>query len=341
MSKSLLDLLNKTRGDIAAKRGNNIDLTRMKDGNNYLRIFPNKDDPNGVFFQTFSMHYVKHQNEEGKEVTTAYICEQHTHGHACQLCEMVMEGRARFKGNKAMEERINSMRATPRYLVNGVLSAREDFADAEKCQLIELPATVFDDICKVMSEDIADDIGNPLSKEEGYAFLVKRTGSGRDTKYDVSPKRKVYKGDIDEKLWSTQHDLIAYANQADETRLLSTARTMGRLIGIAAPAATISSLAISSPASSAASLPGFGTITGHTEGATAVATTHTPAPESTSLVDEEILRAAEAEFKPETKPEEAKATESAASASTSTSTAAASATADEGLDDLLAELNAL
>ncbi|MIC16493.1 hypothetical protein D9K09_20270 [Escherichia coli] len=142
MSKSLLDLLNKTRGDIASKRGNNIDLTRLKDGNNYLRIFPNKDDPNGVFFQTFGMHYVKHQNEEGKDVTTAYICEQHTHGHACQLCEMVMEGRARFKGNKAMEERINSMRATPRYLVNGVLSAREDFADAEKCQLIELPSIV-------------------------------------------------------------------------------------------------------------------------------------------------------------------------------------------------------
>ena len=72
MSKSLLDLLNKTRGDIASKRGNNIDLTRLKDGNNYLRIFPNKDDPNGVFFQTFGMHYVKHQNEEGKDVTTAY-----------------------------------------------------------------------------------------------------------------------------------------------------------------------------------------------------------------------------------------------------------------------------
>ncbi|HHW3668562.1 TPA: regulator, partial [Escherichia coli] len=44
MSKSLLDLLNKTRGDIASKRGNNIDLTRLKDGNNYLRIFPNKDE---------------------------------------------------------------------------------------------------------------------------------------------------------------------------------------------------------------------------------------------------------------------------------------------------------
>lgn len=208
MSKTLLDLLNKTREDIAAKRGNNVDLTRLKDGVNYIRIFPNKDDPNGKFFQTFGMHYVKYQNEEGKEATNAYICEQHTHGRACQLCEMVMEGRARHKGNKAMEERIGQMRATPRYLVNGILSAREDFADAEKCQLIELPSTVFDDICKAITEDIADDIGNPLSKEEGYAFLIKRTGSGRDTKYDVSPKRKVYKGDIEDKFWNTQHDLI-------------------------------------------------------------------------------------------------------------------------------------
>lgn len=340
MSKTLLDLLNKTREDIAAKRGKNTDLTRLKDGINYIRIFPNKDDPNGKFFQTFGMHYIKYQNEEGKEATNAYICEQHTHGRACQLCEMVMEGRARHKGNKAMEERIGQMRATPRYLVNGILSTREDFSDAEKCQLIELPSTVFDDICKAITEDIADDIGNPLSKEEGYAFQIKRTGSGRDTEYDVSPKRKVFKGDIEDKFWNNQHDLIAYVNQADETRLLATVRTMGRLIGIAAPTATASTPAISSTAkTSASALPGFGSITGHTEGATAVATAHTPASEPTSLVDEEVLRAMESEFKSETSSAAASAKESEADATTSV--AAASATEDEGLDDLLRELDSL
>ncbi|EFM5512950.1 regulator [Escherichia coli] len=340
MSKTLLDLLNKTREDIAAKRGKNTDLTRLKDGINYIRIFPNKDDPNGKFFQTFGMHYIKYQNEEGKEATNAYICEQHTHGRACQLCEMVMEGRARHKGNKAMEERIGQMRATPRYLVNGILSTREDFSDAEKCQLIELPSTVFDDICKAITEDIADDIGNPLSKEEGYAFQIKRTGSGRDTEYDVSPKRKVFKGDIEDKFWNNQHDLIAYVNQADETRLLATVRTMGRLIGIAAPTATASAPAISSTAkTSASALPGFGSITGHSEGATAVATAHTPASEPTSLVDEEVLRAMESEFKSETSSAAASAKESEADATTSV--AAASATEDEGLDDLLRELDSL
>ncbi|WP_411512062.1 regulator [Escherichia coli] len=254
MSKSLLDLLNKTRGDIVHERGHNIDLTRLKDGNNYLRILPDKDDPNGVFFQTFGMHYVKHQNEEGKDVTTADLYEQHTHGHACQLCEMTAESHARFKGNKAMESCTDNMRATPRYLVNAFLFVREDFSSALKCQLMMLSSTGLDDICKVMSEDIADDIDRPLSKEEGYAFLIKRTSFDRDTKYDVSLKDKVYKGDIPEKLWTTQHDLIAYANQADETRLLSTARTMGRLIGIAAPAATRSCPAISSAAKLASAM---------------------------------------------------------------------------------------
>ncbi|HAI6732254.1 TPA: regulator [Escherichia coli] len=340
MSKTLLDLLNKTREDIAAKRGKNTDLTRLKDGINYIRIFPNKDDPNGKFFQTFGMHYIKYQNEEGKEATNAYICEQHTHGRACQLCEMVMEGRARHKGNKAMEERIGQMRATPRYLVNGILSTREDFSDAEKCQLIELPSTVFDDICKAITEDIADDIGNPLSKEEGYAFQIKRTGSGRDTEYDVSPKRKVFKGDIEDKFWNNQHDLIAYVNQADETRLLATVRTMGRLIGIAAPTATASAPAISSTAkTSASALPGFGSITGHTEGATAVATAHTPASEPTSLVDEEVLRAMESEFKSETSSAAASAKESEADATTSV--AVASAAEDEVINDLLKELDSL
>ncbi|EMA2752333.1 regulator [Escherichia coli] len=325
MSKTLLDLLNRTREDIAAKRSNNVDLVRLKDGANYIRIFPNKDDPDGKFFQTFGMHYIKYQNEEGKEAISAYVCEQHTHGRACQLCEMVMEGRARYKGNKAMEERINQMRATPRYLVNGIISSREDFSDAEKCQLIELPTTVFDEICKSIAEDISDDIGNPLSKEEGYAFLVKRSGSGRDVKYDISPKRKVYKGDIEDKFWNTQHDLVAYANQADETRLLSTIRTMGRLIGIAAPTAT----ALTSTAS-VSELPGFGSVTGHTESKSS---------EATSLVEEEVTRAAESEYKPDTSTETSKST--AASTSGSVPSATSSEAVDEGLDELLKELDEL
>lgn len=334
MSSALMNLLSKARGDIAAKRGNNVDMARLKDGDNYLRLFPNKDDPDGVFYQTWGMHFVKYQNDEGKEATTAYVCDQHTHGRACQLCEIVMEGKARHKGNKAMEDRIQAMRATPRYLVNGVLSAREDFADAKETQLIELPATVFDDILKVIGEDLSDEIGNPLSKTEGYAFCITRTGSGRDTKYSVSPKRKVFKGNIEDKFWNKQHDLIAFANQADETKLLATTRHMSRQIGIAAPSAIA---AVKSTTTSAAALPGFGSITGHddapatTHGAAAVAREETSAP--SSIVDEEVARAVEAEFVPEA--------EKVAEPVAATPAAEAPAAADPALDSLLAELEGL
>lgn len=161
-----------------------------------------------------------------------------------------------------------------------------------------------------------------------------RTGSGRDTKYSVSPKRKVFKGNIEDKFWNKQHDLIAFANQADETKLLATTRHMSRQIGIAAPSAIA---AVKSTTTSAAALPGFGSITGHddapatTHGAAAVAREETPAP--SSIVDEEVARAVEAEFVPEAE----KVSEPVAA----TPAAEAPAAADPALDSLLAELEGL
>ncbi|MBS2140758.1 hypothetical protein KCA24_30315, partial [Escherichia coli] len=92
---------------------------------------------------------------------------------------------------------------------------------------------------------------------------------------------------------------------------------------------------------SGAGLPGFGFGTWHTEGTTAVATAHTPASEPTSLVDEEILRAVETEFKPEASSAAVAVSVKELEAAAATSVAAASATEDEGLDDLLRELDSL
>lgn len=150
----------------------------------------------------------------------------------------------------------------------------------------------------------------------------------------MSPKRKVFKGNIEDKFWNKQHDLIAFANQADETKLLATTRHMSRQIGIAAPSAIA---AVKSTTTSAAALPGFGSITGHddtpatTHGAAAVAREETPAP--SSIVDEEVARAVEAEFVPEV--------ETVAEPTAATPAAEAPAAADPALDSLLAELEGL
>ncbi|WMJ67178.1 hypothetical protein RBI80_29295 (plasmid) [Klebsiella variicola] len=73
---------------------------------------------------------------------------------------------------------------------------------------------MFDDILQSDVGDIADDIGGPLSKEEGYAFLIKTPAPVAIPSTTYPQNRKVYKGRYPEELWSTQHDLIAYANRS-------------------------------------------------------------------------------------------------------------------------------
>jgi len=46
MSSALMNLLSKARGDIAAKRGNNVDMARLKDGDMGTPIIFDNDDDN-------------------------------------------------------------------------------------------------------------------------------------------------------------------------------------------------------------------------------------------------------------------------------------------------------
>lgn len=325
---SLIDLLRKQREEMAQKRARNgLNTAKLTDGEQYVRIFPNKDNPDGVFFQPFGMHYVKSVGEDGKTVTNAYFCEANTHAGSCELCEMAMEGKARHKGNTAMENRIGDMRSSQRYLVNGVISKTADFASCEKTEIIELPSTVFEDMIKLVEEDMSDEIGNPLDMEKGYGFLVKRTGSGRDTEYTVSPRRKE-RGPVAEKFRNGMHDLVSFVNQVDETKRLATIKSMSRLLGIpmSASAASAAALPMTGTAGSTAALPGFGSVTGHTETA------------STSVIDDELSRAAEAEFAASSAassaPEKVKTVETVGAASDA-------GVETEDLNALLNELNSL
>lgn len=184
------------------------------------------------------------------------------------------------------------------YLVNGIFLVCEDFVDVEKCQLIELFFIVFDDICKVIIEDIVDDIGNLLSKEEGYVFLIKCIGFGCDIKYDVLFKCKVYKGDIEDKFWNIQYDLIVYVNQVDEICFLLIVCIMGCLIGIVVLIVVVFVLVIFLIVKIlVVVLSGFGFVIGYMEGVIVVVIVYILVFELISLVDEEIFCVVEIEFK--------------------------------------------
>lgn len=319
---ALMNLLKKSQ-DVAKSarntRGN--DLQKLKAGENYIRIILNKDDPDNIpFSHKYGIHYGKAKGEDGKDVYSAHLCAQHTHDKPCEMCEMVMEAKAKYKGNTAMENRINEMRASPRMAVVGMWSQKEDFADTEKTSLIDVPMSVFDDLMDAIMQDMNDDVGEPLNREKGYAYQILRTGTGLDTEYKVKPMRK-NKTAVPAKFWDNQPSIEQFVNQNDPTKLMATAKMISRATGIALPASLGSSAgALPVSAGSAAALPGMsGSVTGVDDSTS-----------ESSLLDKEVEYAKEAVFEPVEK--EVKAAAEPAPAAEPES---------EDLDDIYAQLNAL
>lgn len=327
---ALMKLLKKSQ-DVAKSARNNrgSDLQKMQTGENYVRIILNKDDPeNAPFSHKYGIHYAKTKGEDGKDVYSAHLCFQHTHDKPCEMCEMVMEAKAKYKGNKAMEKVIDDMRASPRMAVVGMYSQKEDFSDTEKTSLIDMPISVFDDLMDAIMQDMNDEIGEPLDREKGYAYQILRTGSGMDTDYKVKPMRK-NKMAVPSKFWDNQPSLENFANQSDPTKLMATSKMIARATGVALPASMGSTAgALPAAAGTAALLPGMGgaSITGVDDST----------PEA-SLLDKEVEYAKDAVFEPIA--EEKTATPAATPAVEEP--AATPPAADEDLDDIYAQLSAL
>ncbi|EOD9050040.1 regulator [Klebsiella quasipneumoniae] len=280
-SKKALEEARPTRGQ---------DLEKLKAGENYLRIFPNKADPeNGDFFHPYGLHYAKQTGPDGKIQYSAVLCQHHTHNKHCAICDMVEEAKIYHRGNEAMKDMINDVRAGLRYVVMGMLSNNENFSGCEGPKLIDLPQTVLDDIIALMEQDYEDEVGEPLSRERGFAYLIKRTGTGRDTKYEITPKRKL-KSPITQAQLDAQPNYLDFVNQNDSAKIPLTTRMVSATLGIAPPAGL---------ADSAGALPGMsvGALPGMSEGST-----YLPKEEpvgkgiDNEILNEELERAEEAVY---------------------------------------------
>ncbi|KLU17194.1 MULTISPECIES: hypothetical protein [Xenorhabdus] len=253
---TLLELIKGKRKELASKRASRgIDTAKLQSGVQYLRIFPNVENPNSIFYQPFGMHFVK-TKEAGKDKTVASVCKTATYGEPCELCEAVMEAKAIHKGNSSMEDLISEIRSSQRYIVNGALTTTPNINLAEKTQLVELPQTVFEDVLKSIEEDMSDEIGEPLDIEKGYCFKIERTGAGRDTKYTVSPSRKEGKTTVPAKFISSVHNLENFANGLNDANKLAIAgKAIGALTGVSV--AISSTMALPATGATDTALPGF------------------------------------------------------------------------------------
>ena len=112
---------------------------------------------------------------------------------------------------------IDDMAVSPRMAVVNMWSQKEDFSDTDKTSLIDMPMSVFDDLMDAIMQDMNDEtIGEPLSREKGYAYQNYSHRIWSDTDYKVKPMRK-NKTAVPAKFWDNQPSLEQFVNQTDPT----------------------------------------------------------------------------------------------------------------------------
>ena len=232
---SLRDRLKAKREKIADKSASFERPYKWSNGKTAFRLLPGKVAPD-EFFEEIGIHWIKDQN--GKVVTTVgdrQIC----FGEPCPVRESIekLMQIARDKGDDAMLERGKDMLAKSRYFANiAVLKAPGEF-DKNKAVLAEFPETVWDSMLSQLEdllEDVSDDADytkeGPLAYKDGVTFVLERSGSGKETRYNVyiNPKTEAVKPEIMEGAL----DLSSYKRAQFEGRTNKAIAVLGAMIGL-------------------------------------------------------------------------------------------------------------
>lgn len=154
-----------------ASKGNFIPFYKFPIGKSDLRIVPAaKGDDKDDWFLLVGQHY-------GVEEKAPVYCpfEHEENQDPCPICEMVAEFR-----KEGLNDEASRMSVRRRAVVRAIVRGEEE----KGVQLVNLPSTVFLDICELLNDsDTWGDVLSPSPK--GRDIRVLKTGQGLNTKYSV------------------------------------------------------------------------------------------------------------------------------------------------------------
>jgi len=222
---SLLESIKKKRQDIAAKQGRERPV-KLSSPKNLIRLLPNwAGDAEGQFSQEFGQHFIK---DKAGNIQAVYICTQNTFNKQCDVCAEI----ARHSAATTDEDMIAVLaeaRPSSRILVNAIYMNGTHANAKTEPVLLELPVSVFNDILGIMENYLEDHDLNILSLKEGYDLVINKSGSGRETKYTVTPSPKARA--IPEDTIKKARDLEAYAKQEYDAGLQKAIASLGAVMG--------------------------------------------------------------------------------------------------------------
>lgn len=157
---------------------------KPKDGKNQIRILP-PWSKEGKWAFALALHY-GFKDEEGRD--RAHPCMKQWKGVRCPACDML----SLLKKVDGAEKIVEKMNPKTKYYVNLIDRKVGD----DKVFIYGLSAKLLNEI---LAYDDDEDYGNVTDPEEGYDFVLEKTGSGLTTRYAIRIKPKTTAaGDFEE-----------------------------------------------------------------------------------------------------------------------------------------------
>ncbi len=192
----LRDRIAAKRQAIADKSAGNERSFKWPVGKTYFRLLPGTNDAE-EFFEEIGIHWIK--DAKGKLITAVgdrEIC----FGEPCPIREAIQRfiSYAQDEGDDDSVKRGKDMLAKSRFYANGqIIKAPGDY-EKDKPVLLEFSVTAWDSLLSQL-EDLLEDLSEdaditkegPFSLTKGMVFVVERTGTGMETRYNIYASGKV------------------------------------------------------------------------------------------------------------------------------------------------------
>ena len=178
---ALMNLAKGKKTELAA-RGNFANVTKPPPGKSRWRILPGwRPTAPHVFYHDFGQHYIK---DKDGNVLMVYVCEQDTFGKECEVCDRLSSLMRSTKDDDTLKL-LKEMKSRQVHLVNAVrLDGAE--ADPKKPVLLQLVGSLFQSYLATLEQYQTDDDINILDANEGRNITIERSGSGMNTKYNLT-----------------------------------------------------------------------------------------------------------------------------------------------------------
>lgn len=170
-----MNTIKSKREELQRGGGYNADFDKLEKGNNVRRILPPKGDKK-VFWAEGYLHFGL--GEDGK--TTVTCLDTFDDGEPCPVCAYIEElKKSRSKEDKKLADSIKKTKRTYIAVIN-----RD--SEEEKPVVLSVGKTILQPIIDLICDP---DYGDITDFEDGTDITIKKSGTGINTEYTVTPKR--------------------------------------------------------------------------------------------------------------------------------------------------------